>query len=287
MARGYLNRPELTAERFIDDPFVPGLVSIAPVILDAIGRTAASNSSGATTIRSRFAASVSNSARSRRRSPAAIRRCVKRWSSRVHGSRMRQDRPTSRLVTMVAEIDAGALREYLGRVCPTTWCLGLRWCLDALPLTPNGKLGSSRIARPAMAKPRRLYRAPRLLEHAAPPRMLGQRGSAPEDFQCPGTRFRHRAALRDARPTSRLTCRCPASRLPAEALQEESPRSSQRHETAAALCKHLNAPRVCRCPSHRNVCGSSNSSTPDSPPITSRSPCVCSGALDVPRSMPL
>ena len=71
VARGYLNRPELTAERFVPDPFGgrPGArlyrtrrPGAAP------GRTATSSTSAASTTRSRSAASASSWARSRRRS---------------------------------------------------------------------------------------------------------------------------------------------------------------------------------------------------------------------------
>jgi non-ribosomal peptide synthetase component F len=54
VARGYLNRPELTAERFIADPFrreAPARGSIAQEILRAIATTAASNSWDAPTTR--------------------------------------------------------------------------------------------------------------------------------------------------------------------------------------------------------------------------------------------
>ena len=51
VALGYLNQPELTAERFVEDPFArgPAHVSIAPATACARGRTEQSNSSGAST----------------------------------------------------------------------------------------------------------------------------------------------------------------------------------------------------------------------------------------------
>ena len=69
-AAGYLNRPELTAERFVPDPFSAARArgSTGPATWRATCPTGTSSSSAAATSRSRSAASASSSARSRPRS---------------------------------------------------------------------------------------------------------------------------------------------------------------------------------------------------------------------------
>ena len=67
LARGYHNRPELTAEKFIPNPFSaePGRDCIRPATSRVTCRTATSNISDDWIIKSRFAASASSLARSK------------------------------------------------------------------------------------------------------------------------------------------------------------------------------------------------------------------------------
>ena len=67
LARCYLNRPDLTAEKFIPDPFHPGERLYKSGDLRGCCRAGKSNCSAAPITRSRSAASASNWARSKPR----------------------------------------------------------------------------------------------------------------------------------------------------------------------------------------------------------------------------
>ena len=148
VARGYLGRPELTAERFVPDPFGGAeRLATAPATWRAAGRTATSSSWAAATSRSRCAASASSWARSRRR-------CGEHPAVREAVVVAREDRPgDKRLVAYVVARDGraeagGAARASCARSCRSTWCRRRSWCCDALPLTANGKVDRRALPAP-------------------------------------------------------------------------------------------------------------------------------------------
>ncbi|WP_331875502.1 amino acid adenylation domain-containing protein, partial [Longimicrobium sp.] len=192
VARGYLNRPELTAARFVDDPFAPGRLYrtgdrvrwMVDGTLEYLGRP------GLTA--ERFAASPFGEGRLYRTGD----RC--RWLAdgtveflgrmdqqvKIRGFRvepgeieaaLRQDAGVAecavvaraeagetRLVAyVVGEARAEALRAHLRGSLPDYMLPSAFVFLDALPLTPNGKLDRKALPAPDLASLEEWYVAPR------------------------------------------------------------------------------------------------------------------------------
>ncbi|QXI25592.1 non-ribosomal peptide synthetase [Pseudomonas vanderleydeniana] len=147
VARGYLNRPELTAERFIDSPFVPG---------DRLYRTgdlARYRADGSLEYlgRNDFQVKIRGYRIELAEIEASLGRCTGVREAVVLAS---EDQPgEARLVAYytVAEgaaPDARELRTQLAAVLPEHMVPAAYVRLDQLPLTPNGKLDRQALPRP-------------------------------------------------------------------------------------------------------------------------------------------
>ena len=161
LARGYLGRPDLTAERFVADPFAtPARACTAPATSSAGTRTAGSSTSGAPTSRSRSAASASNSAKSSRHcfgTKTSDQAIVVPHSDPHTGDHLVGyvvPRPRSTLDRDADLADAaGSLPAYM---IPS-----LLITLAELPLTPNGKVDQNGPARARCSAVKAEYTAPR------------------------------------------------------------------------------------------------------------------------------
>ena len=151
VARGYFNRPELTAERFMDDPFHNGhrlyktgdLARRRPDgMLDFLGRS-----------------DHQVKIRGYRIELEEIERClhdhpdVAQAAVAVHGSVDTDLRLVAYLVAVKtsAQVDLASLRQYLLRQLPDYMVPDEFVMLDRLPLTPNGKLDRRALPVPETA----------------------------------------------------------------------------------------------------------------------------------------
>ncbi|HEX9936857.1 MAG TPA: amino acid adenylation domain-containing protein, partial [Longimicrobium sp.] len=155
VARGYLNRPELTAQRFVEDPFGTGKLYrtgdrvrwLADGTLDYMGRL-----DEQVKIRG-FRIELGEIEGALRQAPG-VADCTVVVREDEAGDR--------RLVAyVVGEAEAEALRDRLRRILPEYMVPSAFVFLDALPLTPNGKLDSKALPAPEYAADADRYVAPR------------------------------------------------------------------------------------------------------------------------------
>ncbi|HEY0022711.1 MAG TPA: amino acid adenylation domain-containing protein [Longimicrobium sp.] len=155
VARGYLNRPELTAERFVDDPFAPGRLYrsgdrvrwMADGTLEYLGRL-----DEQVKIRG-FRIELGEIEAALRDAPG-VADCTVVVRDDESGDQ--------RLVAyVVGDAEAEALRDRLRLSLPEYMVPAAFVALDALPLTPNGKLDRKALPAPeGDAYARGSYEAP-------------------------------------------------------------------------------------------------------------------------------
>ena len=157
VARGYLNRPELTAERFVADPFQPGQR------LYRSGDLARYRNDGQLEYIGRADAQLK--IRGQRIEPAEIESTLRRCPGvRQAAVVARPDgRGDSQLVAYVvaAQFDEAALREPLRQWLPAAWMPAAIVALPALPMLPNGKLDLRALPAPGAPRHARGIEAPR------------------------------------------------------------------------------------------------------------------------------
>ena len=156
LAKGYLNRPELTAERFIPNPFGPGRLYctgdlvryLADGNLEYLGRT-----------------DDQVKWRGFRIEPGEIETALANHANVQQAAvLLREDTPgDKRLVAYVVgdEPDTEALRLHLKERLPDYMVPSVILILDALPLTPSGKVARRSLPVPDYADAAQAYVAPR------------------------------------------------------------------------------------------------------------------------------
>ena len=222
VARGYLDRPELTAERFVPDPFgAPGARLYRTGDLVRWRPTARSSSSGRIDHQVKIRGYRIELGRNRGGAERGIPACASRGGRCARG-RAGENRLVAYVVTARRPASTPAeLRSHLRQTLPDYMVPAAFVTLDALPLNRNGKLDRARAARArlvrdpaqrahdaARARPRKrsaadLARVARRRAHRRPRQLLRARRP-----------LAARRAAGRARPAADWASRSPCDSLP-------------------------------------------------------------------------
>ena len=292
LARGYLDRPELTAERFVADPFGARRAGCtAPATWSGGCRTGVLEFLGRADDQVKVRGFRIEPARSRR-CCRGIRRCAQAAVRGPRGPAGRQAAGRLRRRRGRRPLDAdGAARARRLRL-PEYMVPAAFVALDALPLTPNGKLDRRPLpaprtapARPRPAAARRRARRPLCGLFAE---VLGRRprsGIDDDFFDLGGhsllaTRLVAGSARRSAsscRVAGRCSRRRPWPGWPAVRRRAGAPRGPPLRAGGPARA-------ACRCRSPSSGCGSCDQlGGAERPPTTSRWRCGCPARWTRPR----
>ncbi|HZG41380.1 MAG TPA: condensation domain-containing protein, partial [Longimicrobium sp.] len=183
LALGYLDQPELTAEKFVADPFAPGArlyrtgdrvrwresAEVRECVSTEVDPVPNSRIDALTHSRSavlEFLGRVDTQVKIRgfRVEPGEVEAVLRAWPGvREAAVVVREDVPGDRRLVayIVGDADTEALRAYVRQSLPEHMLPAAFVLLDALPLTPNGKLDRKALPAPDLASAEETYVAPR------------------------------------------------------------------------------------------------------------------------------
>ncbi len=290
LARGYLGRPDLTAERFVPDPFGAAGARLYRTgdLVRAAERTSSSSSA---------ALDHQVKVRGFRIELGEIEAALlahPRCADAVVLARADGPSDTRLVAYVVAEAEPAALRRHLAASgCRSTWCRRSSSCSPRCRCTPNGK-----VDRRALAAIRPEAPALRAGETAGAPRTPVEEIAGRDlaevlrlDGSASTTTSSSWAATRCSPPRWSRGRATPSADVPLRSLFEAPTVGGLARRRSRPPCgpaghstrrrsRRSPAPASCRCPSRSSGSGSWTSSSPGARSTTSPSRCAWPGPLD-------